>query len=369
MHRVIAGGKALTSQTRLQHRDGHWVDVELQAVPLLDREGRLQGVAEIFRDLSRSSGDRQEIQELKLAASRDSLTGVANRGELESQLAIAMTEFTAGNDPEPFSVIFLDVDHFKSFNDTYGHSTGDQVLVECARLLQHETYSGELVGRYGGEEFVILCPATDLEQAVKRAERLRIALCKIKLPELDDVQLTVSFGVAGAEHGDTVESLIRRADKALYLAKQLGRNRTCSLTSQELLNGEPLIEKRSQALGNEKLYVSKFRACVAAELMAYKLHGFVTEQKAKLLEATPQRAIIRLGQRGLLPFWGASAQRQPVRVEVEFGQPKSHIKRASHQVEVTVRISPIGWVRNAKVFKHRAGNIVQVLRSYFVASD
>src|SRR5690606_10371383 len=142
--------------------------------------------------------------------------------------ALLVAEYSCSNGREPFSVIFLDIDYFKSINDTYGHTVGDEVLVDLARLLQHETYSGELVGRYGGEEFVVVCPGTDLMQSIKRAERLRVAISRGHLGNVKGLEVTASFGVTQSEPGDSVESIIRRADKALYKAKDLGRNRTCS---------------------------------------------------------------------------------------------------------------------------------------------
>src|SRR5690606_34569369 len=150
-------------------------------------------------------------------------------GELETRLAALVKQATGHPDREPCSIIFLDVDHFKRINDTYGHTVGDQVLIDVARLMQAEMYSGELVGRYGGEEFVILCPGTALADAVKRAERLRKALPKANVGGLSELNVTASFGVAQVEQGDSTESILRRADKALYTAKGTGRNKTCSL--------------------------------------------------------------------------------------------------------------------------------------------
>ncbi len=234
---VMEAGRPLTNIMKWQHANGSWVDAEAQTVPLIGRDGELQGVAEIFRDLSRTSRRPLEYRELKLAASRDALTSLANRGELETQLTLLVNEYAQKGNAEPFSMIFLDIDHFKSVNDTYGHSAGDQVLIETARLMQHETYSGELVGRYGGEEFVILCPATNLEQAKKRAERLRQTIARKEIAQISGNNITSSFGVTQVEAGDSVASLLRRADRALYISKETGRNRSTTLTNEEFLSG------------------------------------------------------------------------------------------------------------------------------------
>ena len=106
-------------------------------------------------------------------------------------------------------------------NDTYGHKVGDQVLVDLTRTLQNETYSSEVIGRYGGEEFVILCPDTDLESAVRRAERLRHAIAKSSIGGMATLNVTSSFGVSTARLGDTVHTLLERADACLYRARKL----------------------------------------------------------------------------------------------------------------------------------------------------
>ena len=92
-----------------------------------------------------------------------------------------LADFNDHPNPEPMSLIFLDVDHFKNINDTYLHLTGDQVLIGLAKLLQSEMYSSETIGRYGGEEFIVVCPSTDLKQAIAKAERLRLAICDATL--------------------------------------------------------------------------------------------------------------------------------------------------------------------------------------------
>ncbi len=368
INRVLATEKPVTALVPLRRRDGSWVDVELQAVPLLDETRRLQGVVEIFRDLSRSGRRPQEFRELKLAASRDALTSVANRGELETRLA-ELLKASSENPELAFSVIFLDIDHFKSINDTYGHAVGDRVLIEVARLIQHETYSGELLGRYGGEEFVLLCPDTDLEHAYRRAERLRHAISRMTIPETDGLQVTASFGVTQMEPGDSVESIFRRADKALYRAKDAGRNTTRRLTSADLL--ADAADEAETGSNDRLVYRTSFLACVQSDMVIYKLGGFVDDQKARLVEVAPRRAVIRSGQTGLLPFWGKTDAKRPVELEIEFGQEHEMFIRGrrsvSRRVEIRICVRPLGWVRDVEAFQARARRITRILRSYFLA--
>ncbi len=193
LNRVLASNKAVTRPLRIKSKSGRWLDLEVQAVPLSDDSGRLLGIAEIFRSQSRSV-EPAHVRELKLAASRDPLTGLANRSELETQLAQAMKKFKSGG--HPFSALFFDVDFFKRVNDNYGHAVGDEVLVGLAKLLRQECYSGELLARYGGEEFVVICPETDLPAAHRRAERLRLAVSQSIVCSDPDVRITASFGAA-----------------------------------------------------------------------------------------------------------------------------------------------------------------------------
>jgi diguanylate cyclase (GGDEF)-like protein len=128
---------------------------------------------------------------------------------------------------KPLGVLMIDIDHFKNFNDTHGHDAGDVVLQEFARALQATARASDVMVRYGGEEFAVLLPETNLGQARIAAERVLESARRIRLPipGLESGQVTVSVGVSALpEHGDTPESLVKAADKALYAAKNAGRN-------------------------------------------------------------------------------------------------------------------------------------------------
>lgn len=163
----------------------------------------------------------QEVQSLALT---DPLTGLQNRRSL---FELGRIEFSrAHRMKRPFCCMMLDLDHFKRINDNYGHPVGDQVLREFAQRCMHSVREVDLVGRYGGEEFVIFLPETDSEMALQVAERLRASMEAAPMRiSGQEIFVTVSIGVSRKdEHTLELETLIARADQAMYIAKHKGRN-------------------------------------------------------------------------------------------------------------------------------------------------
>jgi len=161
------------------------------------------------------------------AALTDLLTGLPNRRSAMDQLQQAWS--AAARSGMPLSVMVIDIDHFKRINDTFGHAAGDIVLREAADTLRTSARRGDSVCRIGGEEFLVICPNTDIKAALQSAERLRTTL-EAKRMAIGKIEQTVtaSIGVS-ARHASTVDidALVSAADQALYTAKQAGRNRSC----------------------------------------------------------------------------------------------------------------------------------------------
>ena len=151
----------------------------------------------------------------------DQLTGVWNRAHIETSAKREIEMFNRYG--HPFSVIFADIDHFKNVNDKWGHATGDEVIKAFCAAAQTALRSTDILGRWGGEEFVVLLPNTGRMSASLTAERMRVAISDQDIPEVG--QITASIGIAVSSIGDTFESLLARADKAMYNAKEAGRNR------------------------------------------------------------------------------------------------------------------------------------------------
>lgn len=170
--------------------------------------------------------DRKTLEnELEEMATRDPLTGLFNRREMSRLLEEELDR--ARRYQRPMAVLWVDFDHFKDVNDTFGHAAGDSVLRSISRLLLGSVRSVDAIGRFGGEEFVIVLPEMDLEEARDTAERLRCKVAEKPQPlgNGQEVPLTISVGVAVyPDHGQTASTLCAAADKAMYLAKQRGRN-------------------------------------------------------------------------------------------------------------------------------------------------
>lgn len=183
----------------------------------------------VTRELEVSEAGLKLINEQLEASNRtittlsitDRLTQLANRFQLDQVLHESLQ--LAIRYGTPFSVILLDIDHFKHVNDTYGHMVGDDVLVQVAKVLTTNTRSVDTVGRWGGEEFLVISPSTGLESTALLAEKLRNAIDKTDFPTVG--HKTGSFGIASYKLGDDIEKLIGRADAAMYAAKHAGRNR------------------------------------------------------------------------------------------------------------------------------------------------
>jgi diguanylate cyclase len=219
---------------------------ELGAGPNLDRlrgiVGELlvatQETEKINRELEGQLADSQKqiaelkesLDSLRFESLTDELTTLANRKHFDQSLerAVANADESGG----ALSLLITDIDNFKSFNDSFGHQTGDQVLRLVALSVKQAIKSHHLACRYGGEEFAIILPKTSLTRAETLAERIRVTVKEKELKKRSTGEtlgfITVSIGVATYRPGDTAVSLIERADTALYLAKRAGRNRVCT---------------------------------------------------------------------------------------------------------------------------------------------
>jgi two-component system cell cycle response regulator len=182
-------------------------------------------VSTIVRELGGALRMATLIEDSRFMATTDTLTGLLNRRAFVESTGRELARTRRYNDK--LSVILLDIDHFKHINDRRGHATGDVVLAAVGQLLSNAIRNCDIVARWGGEEFVLLLPSTDLDGAQLVAERIReqLAAAEIRDPNGELVPVTASFGVACYAENMTLEQIVDRADRAMYLAKSGGRNR------------------------------------------------------------------------------------------------------------------------------------------------
>lgn len=196
------------------------------------------------RSTSEMEAMRSALRHVRAEALTDSLTGLANRKMFDEALKRRLAE--AETDRGPLCLMLCDIDHFKRFNDTWGHQTGDQIIRFIASCLQKSARPDHLVARYGGEEFATVMPHTSLIQAKALAEQLRSSIERKKLLRKSTNEdlggITVSIGLALFRTGDTPSSMIDRADACLYASKRNGRNR---ITTDGEFNGQRVMAARS----------------------------------------------------------------------------------------------------------------------------
>ena len=221
---TIQDGAFRDAEMYLQHKDGHRVPVWIRAAPLHDTAGKIIGGAELFTDLSANNAITTKVNELERLSFLDNLTQLANRRYLEMELHNRIAEknrYRAG-----FGIVFMDIDFFKRVNDSYGHDVGDRVLKAVARTFMNTARPSDLMGRWGGEEFVGILKRVDEDGLRSAAERVRSLVEKSHVRENGlTLKVTVSIGGTLADPNDTADSIIKRAGSLLYRSKENGRNR------------------------------------------------------------------------------------------------------------------------------------------------
>lgn len=226
-HTSLARFKQRVGQLSHQQEEAVWKDLCREASEMLTPTLRLATqIATAYDQIRQQSNHLMAFAEVRT----DPLTGISNRRVFDESLVAQIAQMNRYK--VRFSVAIFDIDHFKQLNDEHGHLHGDQTLQQVARLLDESVRETDILVRYGGEEFVVVMPQTDLDGAGIFADRLRIRVEQ-------ETGITVSGGVAEALDGDTPETLMARADAALYAAKNAGRNTVRRHTGEDV---EPLLE-------------------------------------------------------------------------------------------------------------------------------
>lgn len=219
----LADGGAREAEVYLRHKKGHRVPVSVRVTPIYDRQQRIVGAVEVFSDNSTKKVAEQRTAQLEKMAFLDALTSIPNRHFLELRLSEILEEVRRYD--HRFGFMLIDVDRFKEINDRYGHSVGDATLIVIAQTLARSLRAADIVGRWGGDEFLAVVSEVELYALERLAERCRTLLSQSRVPHPNgDLQLSVSIGGSLITSEDSLGSILHRADQRLYESKKQGRN-------------------------------------------------------------------------------------------------------------------------------------------------
>ncbi len=366
VQQAIARAEQRYRRVILRTRCGRDLVVDMHAAPVLDSQGVLQGVVVSLSDVSPELSLVARCQSLYEMATRDPLTQVANRAEFDRVHALFVKAHLERR--LPCSLILADLDHFKQINDTYGHQAGDEVLKSFAKLLKSSCRAGDVVARYGGEEFVILCPDCDQAAAARRAEHIRRTLAQMPQASLGGKACTASFGVTELQPGDSPQSMLARADRALYKAKEAGRNVVVQLGSG-LGACQDVPSQTHDHHPQQGLLVQQWLATpVPPAVAVQKLRGFVADHRVKVLGVHENRAELLVDSSGgFLRRW--SDRRNSLVVELSFFQcPQDHGTASSTQVKVQILQRRLRNRRRQEL-QERARQVLAALKAYLMAGQ
>ena len=221
---TIETGRVCDALVYLLHKDGHRIPVSVRAAPIRNEQGKIIGAVESFRDQSQMDSVHQRLKELEKMALLDPLTGLSNRRHIEATMQIRLEELARYG--WTFGVLFVDIDDFKPINDTHGHEVGDSVLKLVSMTLLNSLRPFDILGRWGGAEFVAVVVNVNENQLLQIAERaLTLVRHSSLFAESGAIKVTVSIGATMARSGESVAELLERADVLMYQSKRSGKNR------------------------------------------------------------------------------------------------------------------------------------------------
>lgn len=226
LHHTIQTGEINESHVFLRHKEGYRIPVSVKAIPIYDKDNQITGAIEVFTDERFQREVFNENERLKNELMKDPLTEIANRRYFEFQLKHIYEEAIVFQ--KPFGLLMFDIDHFKSVNDTHGHQIGDEILKVVAKTLTSNIGEADVISRWGGEEFIGIIKANNLEELKEIAEKLRILVSKSTYKKSNEEILNVTISIGGTifSQDDKIDDLIKRSDDYLYQSKKNGRNQS-----------------------------------------------------------------------------------------------------------------------------------------------
>jgi diguanylate cyclase (GGDEF)-like protein/PAS domain S-box-containing protein len=221
---TLVDGQRHETEVYLRHKQGYRLPVRTCIDPIVSTDGTIIGAVELFSDMSSNMALRQQVDELEEMALFDSMTEIGNRRYAQMNLHARFNEKNRyGWD---FGLLFIDIDHFKQFNDSQGHNVGDRVLKMIAKTLSSNIRPFDVACRWGGDEFIVILVHVDPDGLRATAEKLRTLVEQSAFSENDEqIHVTVSIGASLMHDDDTPGTLIQRADTLMYNSKKNGRDR------------------------------------------------------------------------------------------------------------------------------------------------
>ncbi len=222
---AMAKGEPRQAHVYLRHKNGHRVPISVRVLPMRNTAGVVVGAVEVFTDATDRERAEHRVSELEDLAFRDPLTSLANRRYVEMKMSHALEDHQKFG--REYGLLLIDLDRFKQINDGYGHDAGDTMLRTVAETMRRAVRTGDLVGRWGGEEFLALLPDVNAMILGDLAERCRALIAQSSATRgSTQISVTASIGATLLSHTDSVETIVRRADELMYQSKSSGGDRT-----------------------------------------------------------------------------------------------------------------------------------------------
>lgn len=356
-------------------RQGNLIPIDLHAIPVIGPDGTTQGATILLHDAQPEASLEERCEALHAEVTRDPLTKVANRAEFDRMQALFIEAHEQAS--QPCSLIMIDIDHFKSINDTYGHQAGDEAIITLAGLLSSMCRTGDLVARYGGEEFAVLCADCNNANAARRAEEIRKKLSETPHSYLGNKRITASFGVTELQPGDNCETMLRRADRALLMAKEQGRNQVVQLG-----NGmdRQSTKKRWWWFGTRSgrpVIDTSLSTVVPIDIAIAKLKGFVSDHQARVVSTKDNMVELEISSSKVSYDRRRGDRDVLFRVEMQFGERRelrtNNAGMAAGEyasTHIAVRISPRKTSKRRRSdVSSRAELILQSVKAYLMAKE
>lgn len=374
----IQTGETASFKALISSRANKTLHIEVAVRPIIGVDGVTRGCAIVFEDLSSEVSLAKRLEALNARVAVDPLTKIANRSEID-RVHDELVRVASDTD-SPLAMLICDLDFFKSINDEYGHQAGDEALMHFAAILKRFKRAGDLVGRYGGEEFVMLCAECDVNCISERAEGIRTTLENTRFSFLEQKSVTASFGVTQLQPGDTAETMLRRADRALLKAKESGRNRVIQLGGG--IDLEPTAELETPSKGFFDWLKSSKTAAVAEtsllttvpiELAIEKFRGFVSDQGAQIISVDGNHVKIKAD--GCQGSNRRSSDRPvPFLIDLNFKKVDATDLDLPDQAKTGTLISlEVQTIRNRdrrrRGLEDQVRNLLASLKSYFMAVE